>query len=263
MADILRAIADYTAKRVAGEEAAEPFGSVRERARAARLSGEMAFRFERKLAAPGLSLICEVKKASPSKGIISEDFPYLEIARDYEVGGADCVSCLTEPHWFLGSAEIFSRIRREISLPMLRKDFTVSPYQVYQARLIGADAVLIIMSITEDGAAAEYFAAAEELGMTAVFECRDVSQIERAQRIGARVIGVNNRNLRDFSVDPEKAAKLRAAVAEDRIFVSESGVMSLEALRAQREAGADACLVGEFCMRAADRVSLIREMKNV
>jgi indole-3-glycerol phosphate synthase len=204
-----------------------------------------------------------VKKASPSKGVIDTYFDYMSIANDYVTGGADCISCLTEPHWFMGSDKIFKDIRGAIDIPMLRKDFTVSEYQVYESKLLGADAVLIIMEALTEKQAASYFDIAETLGICAVFECRDERQIETAQKLGGRIIGVNNRNLKDFSVNLEKAASLRSLVDSNRIFVSESGINSLEDVKAQKLIGADACLIGEFCMRANDRVTLIKEMKNV
>ncbi|MBP5242789.1 MAG: indole-3-glycerol phosphate synthase TrpC [Clostridia bacterium] len=261
MSDILTTIAAYTRERVEKEKEKLPMSEVKRQALG--LGNQKTYPFERALAREGLSFICEVKKASPSKGVISADFPYLQIAKDYEEGGADCISCLTEPKWFLGSDKIFSEIRQAVSLPMLRKDFTVDEYQIYQSKLLGANAVLFILSLLEEDRLKKYFAIAEGLGMSALFECRNQEQIERAERVGARIIGVNNRNLRDFSVDGGKAGELKKSVSAGKIFVAESGIMSADDVRAQKSAGADAVLVGEFFMRANDRVKLIREMKNV
>lgn len=257
--DILDKICERTAARVAEREKELPLCEVK---RVALARSGRGYPFERALKREGLSLICEVKKASPSKGVIDPVFDYLAIADDYESGGADCISCLTEPYWFLGSDEIFKEIRARVGLPMLRKDFTLGEYQVYESAALGADCVLIIMSALTEDRVKGLYEVADGLGMSALFECRSAAQIEAAQRLGARIIGVNNRNLRDFSVDTGKAGKLRSLVDRDRLFVSESGVSSLESLRAQALAGADACLVGEYFMRAADRSKLVSEAKR-
>lgn len=261
MSDILRTIAEYTRVRVSEQEKTAPLAEVKRRALS--LPRSDAFAFERAVARPGLSLICEIKKASPSKGVISPDFPYMQIAADYAAGGADCISCLTEPKWFQGSDEIFSNVKKAVSMPVLRKDFTVSEYQLWQSKLLGADAVLLIMDLLEEGRAREYFSIADGLGMSVLCECRTAEEIERAQRIGGRLIGINNRNLHDFSVDGGRAGDLKRRVEKGKLFVAESGILSLDDLRRQKQAGADACLVGEFCMRSSDRARLIKEMKNV
>jgi indole-3-glycerol phosphate synthase len=258
--NILEEICARTRERVKVNQTRIPLSEVKRQA-LNKKGGTYAF--EIALKGDGLSLICEVKKASPSKGVIDACFDYMSIANDYAAGGADCVSCLTEPFWFLGSDKIFEDIRGAITLPMLRKDFVVSDYQVYESKLLGADAVLIIMEALNVGEAERYFEIAENLGMSALFECRDERQVENAQKLGGRVIGVNNRNLKDFSVSLNKAASLRSLVDRDKIFVSESGINSLDDVKAQKLMGADACLIGEFCMRAKDRVSLIKDMKNV
>lgn len=260
MEDILEKICAYAKFRVEERQKALPFDEVKRQALALPRAN---FAFEKALKREGLSLVCEVKKASPSKGIIDPVFDYPTIARDYADGGADCISCLTEPKWFLGSDDIFKEIRAAVSTPMLRKDFTVSEYQIYESRLLGADAVLLILDALPEKSVRGFFETAERLGLSVLFECRSASQVGFAQRAGGRVIGVNNRNLRDFSVDRSKAASLRALVDGDKVFVSESGIASLEDLQAQRDAGADACLVGEFLMRAQDRRALLRRMLTV
>ena len=156
---------------------------------------------------PGLSFLCEIKKASPSKGLISPDFPYLDIARAYEAAGADGVSCLTEPKWFLGSDDIFRQVRRTISLPMLRKDFTVDEYQIYQARLMGANAVLLIVSLLDGETLKGYLDLCRSLGLAALVETHDGQEVDAALNAGAEIIGVNNRNLKDFSVDFSNASR--------------------------------------------------------
>ena len=211
------------------------------------------FRFERALKGDQMAFLCEVKRASPSKGIISADFPFLDIARDYEAAGADCVSCLTEPKWFLGSDDIFRAIRGAVSLPMLRKDFTVHAYQLYEARRMGADAALLICALLDARALVEMLSVCDALGMSALVETHDEAEIRMAVSAGARVIGVNNRNLKTFAVDLSNVARLRALVPPNALFVAESGVQSAEDVAAMRRVGADAVLIGEALMRAPDR----------
>ncbi len=247
---ILDELAAHARKRVADAKAKTPPDALREQA--LRLpKGD--FRFERAIRQPRAALICEIKKASPSKGVIAEDFPYLEIAQEYAGGGADCLSCLTEPKWFLGSDEIFRNIRRKTGLPMLRKDFTVDEYQLYEAKLLGADAVLLICALLDTDTIARYLAVCDTLGMTAVTEAHDAAEIRSAVGAGARVIGVNNRNLKDFTVDFHNAQTLRGLIPPDRLFVAESGVRTPEDVRVLRDIGADAVLIGEALMRAQDR----------
>ena len=211
-----------------------------------------------------LSFICEVKKASPSKGVIARDFPYLDIARDYEAAGADCISCLTEPKWFLGSDDIFREIRAAVSTPMLRKDFTVSDYQLYQSRLMGADCVLLICALLDTKTLAQYLAVCDELGLSALVETHDADEIRSAVAAGAKIIGVNNRNLKDFSVDFSNAARLRDLIPPEAVYVAESGVQSTQGVAALRSIGADAVLIGWPEVDAEDVVELDEEkLKSV
>jgi len=203
-----------------------------------------------------------VKKASPSKGIIAEDFPYVRIAQEYENAGADAVSCLTEPKWFLGSDRIFREIRETVSLPMLRKDFTVSDYQIYQARVMGANAVLLICAILDEQTLKAYIALCGELGLAALTEAHDEAEIDMALRCGAEIIGVNNRNLKDFTVDLANAERLRAKIPEGCLFVAESGVTGPEDAERLRALGADAALVGEALMRSGDKKGLLAAMRG-
>ena len=211
---------------------------------------------------PGLSFLCEVKRASPSKGLIAKQFPYRDIARAYETAGADAVSCLTEPKWFLGSDEIFRDIRREISLPMLRKDFTVDPYQIYQAKLMGANAVLLICALLDTKTLAAYLDLCRSLGLAALVEAHDAAETASAVSAGADIIGVNNRNLRDFTVDFENAARLRDRIPPECLYVAESGVWTPEDAARLRAIGADAVLVGEVLMRAKDKGALLAAMRE-
>ena len=214
-------------------------------------------RFYDALKKDDLSFICEVKKASPSKGVIARDFPYLDIARDYEAAGADCISCLTEPKWFLGSDDIFREIRAAVSTPMLRKDFTVSDYQLYQSRLMGADCALL-----DTKTLAQYLAVCDELGLSALVETHDADEIRSAVAAGAKIIGVNNRNLEDFSVDFSNAARLRDRIPPEAVYVAESGVQSTQDVAALRSIGADAVLIGETLMRAPDKARRLAELRG-
>lgn len=260
MSTILDTIAAHARERVTADKAQLPLEELKERCQEMGKPGENSFLTA--LKRPGMSFICEIKKASPSKGVIAEDFPYLDIAREYERAGADAVSCLTEPKWFLGSDEIFQEVRREIALPMLRKDFTVDEYQIYQAKALGADAVLLICALLDGNTLARYLGLAHELGLCALVEAHDESEISQAVQAGAQVIGVNNRNLKDFSVDFSNAARLRELVPPGRIFVAESGVQAPQDVGALKALGADAVLVGEALMRAEDKSGLLRAMRE-
>lgn len=256
---ILEEIAAYARERTAAAERKMPLADIRRRAE------EMPrgdFSFEKALRKPGLSLICECKKASPSRGLIAPDFPYMQIAREYEAAGADCISVLTEPKWFLGRDEYLEEIASAVSIPCLRKDFTVSEYMIYEARLLGASAVLLIVSLLSEVQLREYLGLCRELGLSALTEAHSAEEIGTAVRAGASVIGVNNRNLRDFSVDTGNSAALRELVPPGVLFVSESGVTGAADTEKLREIGADAVLVGEALMRASDKKAKIRELRG-
>lgn len=258
--NILDTIAEYSMLRVKTDKRAIPKERLREKAE---LMKGRDHRFLDALRKPGLSFICEIKKASPSKGIISESFPYLDIAKEYENAGADCVSCLTEPKWFKGSDNIFRQVRARIDTPMIRKDFTVDEYQIYQAKCMEADAVLLICSILDDARLKDYLSLCKEIGLDALVEAHNEKEIESAVKADARIIGVNNRNLKDFSVDFSNALKLRSMIPKDTAYVAESGVKNADDAKRIKEAGADAVLIGEAFMRAYDKAALLREMRNV
>ena len=224
--------------------------------------GREAGCFRAALQRQGLSLICEIKRASPSKGLIARDFYPAQIARDYQAAGADCISCLTEPKWFLGSDGVFRDVRAAAETPMLRKDFTVDAYQIYQAKAMGADAVLLIAAILDAKTLERFLGVCRDLGLDALVEAHNEAEIDAAVAAGARIIGVNNRNLRDFSVDFGNAARLRGRIPPDRLYVAESGVASPADAAALREIGADAALVGEVLMRAKDRIAMIRALRE-
>lgn len=220
------------------------------------------FAFERALRGAQLSFICECKKASPSKGLIAEEFPHLQIAEEYEAAGADCISVLTEPKWFLGSDDYLKEIAGHVSIPCLRKDFTVDEYMIYEAKLLGAEAVLLICSILDEMRLKEYIGICDALGLSALVEAHDEEEVRAALWAGARLIGVNNRNLKDFSVDTENSRRLRAMIPRDVSFVSESGVRDAADVERLREIGADAVLVGETLMRAADKRAKLKELRG-
>lgn len=221
------------------------------------------FSFEKALGKDGISFICECKKASPSKGLIAPNFPYLQIARAYENAGADCISVLTEPKWFLGSDAYLKEIAAAVSIPCLRKDFTVDPYMIYEAKLLGASAVLLICSILSDAQLCEYLDVCENLGLSALVEAHDEEEVRMALCAGARIIGVNNRNLRDFTVDTDNSRRLRELIPSNVLFVSESGVKDAGDIQILREIGADAVLVGETLMRASDKKEKLKELKGL
>ena len=221
------------------------------------------FAFEKALAKEGLSFICECKKASPSKGLIAEDYPYEEIARAYEAAGADCISVLTEPKWFLGSLEHLKTVTSNVGIPCIRKDFTVDEYMIYEAKVCGASAVLLICSILPPDVVEKYIGICDELGISALVETHDEEEVKAAVSVGARIIGVNNRTLKDFSVDTGNSRRLRELVPAGTIFVSESGVKTAEDVKGLREMGADAVLVGETLMRADDKKAKLAELKSL
>lgn len=213
-----------------------------------------------------ISFISEVKKASPSKGVISPHFPYLEIAQSYEDIGCDCLSVLTEPKWFLGGDEIFQEIRQVSSLPMLRKDFTIDAYQIYQAKVLGADCVLLICAILDKETIREYLDICQSLGLSALVETHDETELDCAVEAGGKLIGVNNRNLHDFSVNlhnaPHLREKLSPSLAEDVIFVAESGILTPEDGILMGKQGADALLIGEALMKAKDRKAFVEGIRQ-
>lgn len=220
------------------------------------------FAFEKALSKPGLSFITECKKASPSKGLIAPEFPYLEIARDYEAAGADCISVLTEPKWFLGSDQYLKEIAEEVSIPCLRKDFTIDEYMIYEAKVLGASAILLICAILAEEQVRSYIRIADELGLSSLVEAYSEEEVKVAVAAGARVIGVNNRNLKDFSVDTDNSRRLRELIPSSVLFVSESGVQSAEDVAHLEAIGADAVLIGETLMRAPDKKEKLDELKS-
>lgn len=257
---ILDKLADYARERV---ESAKNDISLEEIKDKAYALPKGDFAFEKALKKDELSFICECKKASPSKGLIAADFPYLEIAKEYEKAGADCISVLTEPKWFLGNNDYLKEIAENVKIPCIRKDFTVDEYMIYEAKVLGASAVLLIVAILSVKQLKDYINICDELGLSALVEAHDEQEVKTALEAGARIIGVNNRNLKDFSVDTENSKRLRNLIPCDIIFVSESGVKTAEDVKAIREIGADAVLIGETLMKAPDKKQKLNELRGV
>ena len=257
--NILDQLADHARQRVAAAKTLKPLAEIERQALAL---PKGAFPFEKALSGPELAFICECKRASPSKGLIAPDFPYLDIAQDYEAAGAEAISVLTEPGWFLGSDDILREIAGRVSVPCLRKDFTVDEYMLYQAKLLGASAALLICAILDGSQVRDYIQVCDALGLSALVEAHDEAEVETALRAGARIIGVNNRNLKDFTVDTGNSRRLRAMIPRDVRFVSESGVRDARDVQAARDMGADAVLVGEALMRAGDRRARLAELRG-
>ena len=256
---ILDELAEYAKERVSLAKQKVSAEEMKEKALALPAG---TFVFEKALSKPELSFICECKKASPSKGLIAPEFPYLEIAKEYEEAGADAVSVLTEPKWFLGSDAYLKEIAQTISTPCLRKDFTVDEYMIYEAKLLGASAVLLICAILSETQIRQYLAVCETLGLSALVEAHDAEEVRMAVSAGARIIGVNNRNLKDFTVDTENSRRLREAIPQDVLFVSESGIRSAEDVKEARAIGADAVLVGETLMRAENKKDMLAALRG-
>lgn len=260
MTTILNQLADHAQKRT--KAAMQNISAAEMKERALSLPPGR-FTFEKAIQNQGLSFICECKKASPSKGLISPDFPYVQIAKAYEEAGADCISVLTEPKWFLGQEAYLEQIAKAVSIPCLRKDFTVHEYMIYEAKGLGAAAVLLICSILSLSQLSTYIQICDELGMSALVEAHDSAEVKMAVRAGARIIGVNNRNLKDFTMDMDNSRRLREMIPPEISFVSESGIVTAQDVAAAQEIGADAVLIGEALMGAADKKEKLIELRGV
>lgn len=258
--NILEQLAAYARTRVEQAKAVRPLADVKAAA-LAQPRGDFAF--EKALAQPGVRFICECKRASPSKGLIAPVFPYLDIAKEYAAAGADAISVLTEPKWFLGSDEYLQQIAAAVPVPCLRKDFTVDEYMIYEAKLLGASAVLLICSLLDTETLHQYLGICDALGLSALVEAHDEQEIASAAAAGARVIGVNNRNLKNFTVDVTNSLALRQKAPPGVLFVAESGITSPADVAALRAAGVDAVLVGEALMRAPDKAAALAALRGV
>ena len=256
---ILDELAAHARERVAADKAKISLEDMKAQAEALP-KGD--FRFEKALAGRDCAFICEVKKASPSKGVIDPVFDFEKIAQSYEQAGADCVSCLTEPKWFLGSDEIFQKVREIVTKPMIRKDFTVDEYQIYEAKVLGASAVLLICSLMDMEKLKRYMGICGSLGLSSLVEAHTDREVAMAAEAGSDIIGINNRNLETFEVDFTNALRLRKLVDRGTIFVAESGIRTPEDIELLAENQVDAVLVGETLMRAPDKKRALRELKS-
>lgn len=257
---ILDTIAASAKERVAVAKEALPLAE--QIARARESDCNTGFPFEQALAKKRMSFICEVKKASPSKGLIAPEFPYVQIAKEYEAAGADAISVLTESAYFQGKNEYLTKIRQTVQIPLLRKDFTVDEYMIYEAKNIGADAVLLICAILSPMQLSEYAGIARELGLSALVEAHDEREVKMALAADARIVGVNNRNLKDFTVDINNSVRLREMVPENILFVSESGMKTRQDIERLEQNGTNAVLIGETLMRSADKKAALQELRG-
>jgi indole-3-glycerol phosphate synthase len=257
---ILETIAQANRERYAEIEKQIPLEEIKRKALAMGITDE--FPFEKALAKDGISYICEVKKASPSKGIIAENFPYVQIAKDYENAGASAISALTEPKWFKGENSYLQEISQNVKIPLLRKDFTVCEYQIYEAKVIGASAVLLICALLDTETIRKWIKICDSLGLSALVEAHTEEEVKSALDAGARVIGVNNRNLKDFTVDLTTCTRLRKLVPKEILFVGESGIKTAEDVQKLREAGVNGLLIGETLMRNPDKKQALAKLNG-
>lgn len=256
---ILDTIAKATEKRIESAKRAVSFGDMKERA-LAMPKGD--YRFEKALQNDEISFICEVKKASPSKGLIAESFDPIQIAGEYETAGAAAISVLTEPEFFMGSNDYLTQIKKSVMIPVLRKDFTIDPYQIYEAKVIGADAVLLICTLLDTETIRTYLEICDELGLSAIVEAHDEVEVSTALQSGARIIGVNNRDLTTFEVDLKTCIRLREQIPESITFVAESGIKTPQDVQMLKDADVNAVLIGETLMRSENKRAKLAELRG-
>lgn len=257
---ILKEIADRTRERILKEKEKKPLEELK--AEVSKLPVSTAFPFEGALKTKDIAFICEIKRASPSKGIIAEDFDPIAIAKEYERAGANAISVLTEPFYFKGSNEHIREIKKHVALPILRKDFTIDEYMIYEAKAIGADALLLICSLLDDEELQSYLNIAHSLGLSCLVEAHDEEEVNRAIAVGARIIGVNNRNLRDFTVDINNSLKLRSLVPDNIIFISESGIKTAEDIENLRDNKTNGVLIGETLMKSENKADMLKVLRG-
>lgn len=258
--DILKELADAALERTAVLKQKLPLSVIRQEACA--MNCHTGFPFEQALKTEEMSFICECKKASPSKGLIAPEYPYVEIARAYEEAGASAISVLTEPTQFLGSLDHLTQIHEHVSLPLLRKDFTVDEYMIYEAKKAGASAVLLICAILEAEQMKDYLQICDGLGLSVLAEAHDEQEIETCLNAGARVIGVNNRNLHDFTVDIHNSIRLRKYVPDNVLFVAESGIRTRTDIEELEQGKISGVLIGEQLMRSENKKAMLEELKG-
>ena len=257
---MLDEIVEKTKERLEESKKIKPLEELKEEVQ--QMETTMEFPFKKALGGDEISIIAEVKRASPSKGLIAEDFDYVAIAKEYEDAGASAISVLTEPYFFKGSNDYLKEISENVSIPILRKDFIIDEYMIWEAKLLGASCVLLIVSILSIVELKKFLDLAHDLGLSAIVETHDGNEIRTAMNVGAEIIGVNNRNLQDFTVDIENSIGLRRCVSGDVIFISESGIKTPEDVRRLKENDVDAVLIGETLMKCDDKKAMISELKN-
>lgn len=258
---ILHEIAEYTKSRVENDKKEVSLDEMIKKAK--NFNSKLPdFAFENALKKEGINFICEAKKASPSKGLIAEEFPYTEIAKEYEAAGAACISCLTEPKYFLGSDNYLKEIKDVVDIPVLRKDFTVDEYMIYQAKTLNADCVLLICSLLDEKTLKDYISICDSLGLSALVEAHDADEIKMALNAGARIIGVNNRDLKTFTVDVHNSERLRKLVPDDVLFVAESGIKTPEDIKVLSDANVNGVLIGETFMKSNDKKGMLKYLKG-
>ena len=256
---ILDKLAQSTKKRVEQEKKNIPLEVVKKQAMDMPKGN---FEFEKELAKSGINFICEVKKASPSKGIIAEKFPYVDNAKEYEKAGASCISVLTEPEYFKGDKKYLKEISENVSIPLIRKDFVIDEYMIYDGKIHGASCVLLICSLLDEDTIRKYIEICDSLGMSALVEAHDEEEVEKAIKSGARIIGVNNRDLKTFTVDIGNSERLRKLVPEDILFVAESGIKSNVEIERLKKAKVNGVLIGETFMKAENKKQMLDELKG-
>ena len=257
---MLNEIVEKTKERIEQEKEITPLEELKKQVKELEITDE--FPFKKAVGGDDISIIAEVKRASPSKGLIAEDFDYVSIAKEYEEAGASAISVLTEPYFFKGDNEYLKEISQNVTIPILRKDFVVDEYMIWEAKVLGASAVLLIASILDIATLKKYLDLAHDLGLSAIVETHDGDEIRMAMNVGAEIIGVNNRNLEDFSVDIENSINLRRCVGNDVLFISESGIKTKEDVAKLKENDVDAVLIGETLMKSKDKKAMISELKN-
>ncbi|WP_407454332.1 indole-3-glycerol phosphate synthase TrpC [Methanobrevibacter sp.] len=257
---MLNEIVEKTKERIEQEKEITPLEELKKQVKELEITDE--FPFKKAVGGDDISIIAEVKRASPSKGLIAEDFDYVAIAKEYEEAGASAISVLTEPYFFKGDNEYLKEISQNVTIPILRKDFVVDEYMIWEAKVLGASAVLLIASILDIATLKKYLDLAHDLGLSAIVETHDGDEIRMAMNVGAEIIGVNNRNLEDFSVDIENSINLRRCVGNDVLFISESGIKTKEDVAKLKENDVDAVLIGETLMKSKDKKAMISELKN-
>ena len=260
MIKMLEEIVEKTKERLIESKKSKSLDQLKEEVQKLEITQD--FPFKKALSEDEISIIAEVKRASPSKGLIAEDFDYLTIAKEYEEAGASAISVLTEPYFFKGSNDYLKEISQCVSIPTLRKDFVIDEYMIWEAKALGASAVLLIVSILSIVELKKFLDLAHDLGLSAIVETHDGDEIRTALNVGAEIIGVNNRDLTDFTVNIENSISLRRCVSGDVIFISESGIKTPEDVRKLKENDVDAVLIGETLMKSDDKKSMISELKN-